>query len=191
MMRKTRGAALVALGASFALLAGCGGGDSTDGGTTGAATGDATGGATGGGEAVAMTFWHNSTTGEGRQYWEDTVADFEAANPGVTIEIQAIQNEDLDGKLQTALNSGDAPDIFMQRGGGKLADMVAAGQVMDIADMIDDATRTAVGEGAFGAYTIDGAIYAMPTSILPGGMFYTESLFEDAGIETPRRTSRR
>ena len=76
MMRKTRGAALVALGASFALLAGCGGGDSTDGGTTGAATG----GATGGGEAVAMTFWHNSTTGEGRQYWEDTVADFEAAN---------------------------------------------------------------------------------------------------------------
>ncbi len=185
MMRKTRGAALVALGASFALLAGCGGGDSTDGGTTGAATGDATGGATGGGEAVAMTFWHNSTTGEGRQYWEDTVADFEAANPGVTIEIQAIQNEDLDGKLQTALNSGDAPDIFMQRGGGKLADMVAAGQVMDIADMIDDATRTAVGEGAFGAYTIDGAIYAMPTSILPGGMFYTESLFEDAGIETP------
>ena len=188
MMRKTRGAALVALGASFALLAGCGGGDSTDGGTTGAATGAATGGATGGGEAVAMTFWHNSTTGEGRQYWEDTVADFEAANPGVTIEIQAIQNEDLDGKLQTALNSGDAPDIFMQRGGGKLADMVAAGQVMDIADMIDDATKTAVGEGAFGAYTIDGAIYAMPTSILPGGMFYTESLFEDAGIDTPPAT---
>ena len=40
------------------------------------------------------------------------------------INIQAIQNEDLDGKLQTALNSGDAPDVFLQRGGGKMAAMV-------------------------------------------------------------------
>ena len=51
------------------------------------------------------------------------------SNPGVTIKIQAIQNEDMDGKLQTALNSGDAPDIFMARGGGKLAAVVEAGQV--------------------------------------------------------------
>ena len=41
----------------------------------------------------------------------------------------------MDGKLQTALNSGDAPDIFMARGGGKLADVVAAGQAMDITDV--------------------------------------------------------
>ena len=28
-----------------------------------------------------MTFWHNSTTGDGKEYWEDTVAAFEKANP--------------------------------------------------------------------------------------------------------------
>ncbi len=83
---------------------------------------------------VTMTFWHNSTTGPGKQYWEDTVAAFEEANPGVTIEIQSVQNEEMDGKLQTALNSGDAPDIFMARGGGKLADVVAAGQAMDLTE---------------------------------------------------------
>ena len=42
----------------------------------------------------------------------------------MTVDIQSVQNEDMDGKLQTALNSGDAPDIFMARGGGKLADVV-------------------------------------------------------------------
>ena len=31
-----------------------------------------------GGE-VTMTFWHNSTTGDGKAYWEDRVAAFEAA----------------------------------------------------------------------------------------------------------------
>src|SRR6185312_16259984 len=78
---------------------------------------------------VNMTLWQNSTTGPGQQYWKDAIAAFEKANPNVTIKMQSIQNEDLDGKLQTALNSGDAPDIFLQRGGGKMAAMVQAGQL--------------------------------------------------------------
>lgn len=145
-------------------------------------------GAGGGDGDVAMTFWHNSTTGEGKEYWENTVADFEAANPGVTISIQSIQNEDMDGKLQTALNSGDAPDIFMARGGGKLADVVAAGQALDLTDHIDDATRAAVGEGALSAFTVDGGIYGMPTAVLPGGIYYSQDLFAQAGIDTPPTT---
>ena len=57
---------------------------------------------------------------------------FEAANPGVTIDVQSIQNEDMDGKLQTALNSGSAPDIFLQRGGGKIISVMSeAGRVGD------------------------------------------------------------
>jgi raffinose/stachyose/melibiose transport system substrate-binding protein len=131
---------------------------------------------------VAMTFWHNSTTGDGKAYWESTVADFEEANPGVTITIQSIQNEDMDGKLQTALNSGDAPDIFMARGGGKLADVVEAGQAMDITDLIDDATREAVGDAALNAFSVDGQVYGMPTAVLPGGIYYSKDLFEQAGI---------
>lgn len=132
---------------------------------------------------VTMTFWQNSTTGAGKAYWEKTVAAFEEANPGVTIEMQSIQNEEMDGKLQTALNSGDAPDIFMARGGGKLADVVAAGQAMDITDSIDDATRAAVPEGVLSAFEVEDKIYGMPTAVLPGGMFYSEDLFAEAGVE--------
>jgi raffinose/stachyose/melibiose transport system substrate-binding protein len=145
----------------------------------GSSTGSTAGSAAGGGN-VSMTFWHNSTTGEGKAYWESTVADFEAANPGVKITIQAIQNEDMDGKLQTALNSGSAPDIFMARGGGKLADVVKAGQAQEV--KVDDATKTAVGDAAFTAFTVDGKVYGMPMSILPGGIYYSKDLFKQAGI---------
>ncbi|WP_456823873.1 extracellular solute-binding protein [Cellulomonas sp. P5_E12] len=154
-------------------LTACSGGD--DGGD---------GGSSGSGD-TQMTFWHNSTTGEGKAYWDSTVKDFEAANPGVTIKIQAIQNEDMDGKLQTALNSGDAPDIFMARGGGKLADVVEAGQAQEV--QVDDATKTAVGDAAFKAFTIDDKVYGMPMSILPGGIYYSKDLFTQAGItDTPK-----
>lgn len=137
-----------------------------------------------------MTFWHNATTGDGKAFWDKTVADFEAANPNVKINIQSIQNEDLDGKLQTALNSGDAPDVFLQRGGGKMAAMVKAGQLMDVTGSITDATKQVISQGSFTAQTIDGKVYAMPVAVLPGGFFYSKDLFAKAGItQTPATLS--
>jgi multiple sugar transport system substrate-binding protein/raffinose/stachyose/melibiose transport system substrate-binding protein len=135
-----------------------------------------------------MTFWHNSTTGDGKKYWEDTVAAFMKANPNVTINIQAIQNEDMDGKLQTALNSNDGPTIFMARGGGKLADVVAADKVMDITSKISPDVKSAYGAGIFSAFTIDGKIYGMPSSVLPGGIYYSKDLFKQAGITSAPTT---
>ncbi|MDW5324236.1 extracellular solute-binding protein [Plantactinospora sp. KLBMP9567] len=155
--------------------------------TAACGAGDSDGGGGSGGK-VTMSFWHNATTGPGKAFWEKTVADFEAANPNVKIEIQSIQNEDLDGKLQTALNSGDAPDVFMQRGGGKMAAMVKAGQLLDITGGISDATKKVVSEGSFKAQTIDGKVYAMPVAVLPGGFFYSKDLFGKAGITQPPTT---
>ncbi len=130
---------------------------------------------------VTMTFWHNSTTGDGKAYWEKTVAAFEEKYPNVTITIQAIQNEEMDGKLQTALNSGDAPDIFMARGGGKLADVVKANQVMDLTDKVTQATKDALG-GVLDAFAVDGKTYGMPVAVLPEGIYYSTDLFTKAGI---------
>lgn len=132
--------------------------------------------------SVSMTLWQNSTTGPGKEFWDQTIADFEKANPGVTIKAQSIQNEDLDGKLQTALNSGDAPDIFLQRGGGKMAAMVAAGQLMDLTDVISDEAHDEIPDGSFSANSLDDKVYAMPVAVLPGGIFYSQDLFTEAGI---------
>lgn len=172
MTRKIRATAVTALVLGTALLAtGCasnGGGDAS------------------GNGKVTMTFWHNSTTGPGKAYWASTVKDFEAKHPNVTINIQAIQNEDLDGKLQTALNSGSGPDIFLQRGGGKMNAMVKAGQVMDITSSRTAATKAAVSAGTFKGYESGGKIYAMPVDVLPEGIWYSKDLFKAAGItETP------
>ncbi len=165
---------LLALGT----LAACGSSDSADNTTSGegsATTGD-----------VQMVFWHNSTTGEGKAYWENTVKAFEDSHPGVTIEVQAIQNEDMDGKLQNALQAGDAPDIFMARGGGKLQDIVDAGMVMDIRDKVTPETEDAVG-GTLSAFAFGDGYYGMPVSILPGGIFYSSDLLDEAGIkDTPK-----
>lgn len=168
--RKLLAASALAVAGTLALggCAGGGGGENADG-------------------SVTLTLWHNSTTGDGKQYWEDTAAAFEEANPGVTIEIQAVQNEEMDGKLQTALNSGDAPDLFMARGGGKLADIVKAGQVMDLSDKITEEARTALGS-SLSAFEIDGKNYGMPVAVLPSGIFTSQDVLTAAGVTTAPAT---
>lgn len=174
--------AFAASTAALVLVAGLAACSSDDDGDTGTDTGTDEG-TTDEAEPVTMTFWNNATTGPGVTFWEETVAAFEEEYPNVTIEIQNIQNEELDGKLQTALNAGDAPDVFMQRGGGKMAAMVNAGQLMDITDLITDETHALIGEGSFAANSLEGKVYAMPVAVLPGGIWYSQDLFADAGIE--------
>ncbi|MFJ6651350.1 ABC transporter substrate-binding protein [Microbacterium sp. NPDC091313] len=168
-MRTTRFAAgAMALAASALVLSACsGGGDS--------GSGDG---------SVEMTLWQNSTTGPGKQFWTDAIAAFEEQNPNVKISMQSVQNEDMDGKLQTALNAGDPPDIFLQRGGGKMAAMANAGQLMDLTDLISDDVKGEISEGSFAAETYQDKVYAMPLSVLPGGFFYSQDAFAAAGISS-------
>jgi raffinose/stachyose/melibiose transport system substrate-binding protein len=151
-------------------------------------TGCSAGGGGGGSDDGTLTLWQNSTTGPGQDFWVKAAADFTKANPDVDIDVQTVQNEDFDSKLQTALNSGDAPDVFLQRGGGKLDAMVKAGQVKDITDGISDDARSDIGEGTFDAGSIDGKVYSMPVAVLPGGFWYSQDVFAAAGITTPPTT---
>ena len=129
-----------------------------------------------------IVFWTNATAGDGRQYWEDFAAAFESEHEGVTVQIEAIQNEDYEGKLTTAMQDlGSGPDVFMTLGGQKDRDMIAAGQLMDLTDKISDTVKTQMAASLDSA-TYDGKIYGVPTTVQPGGIWYSKDLFAQAGI---------
>ncbi|NUR24464.1 MAG: extracellular solute-binding protein, partial [Catenulispora sp.] len=182
MTRKTRKATAVLLGLGVVLAAaGCAGGSSNgggSGGSSGGSTGSSSGGS--GGAEVKLTVWQNSTTGPGQQFWLDAAKEYHTQHPNVTINVQTIQNEDMDGKLQTALNSNSAPDIFLQRGGGKMQAMVNAGQVQEL--HLTDEDKKNAGAAALAGDSIDGKVYAMPMDTQPEGFYYSKDLFKQAGI---------
>ena len=168
MTRYTRSATVVALGLAVALSAtGCAGGSS--GGGSGSSDGQ-----------VTLTLWENSTTGPGVQFFQDAAKAYHALHPNVTIKVQSVQNEDLDGKLQTALNSNSAPDIFLQRGGGKMQAMVNAGQIQALD--LSDTDKANIGSAALAGSSIDGQVYEVPMDTQPEGIYYSKDLFQKAGI---------
>jgi len=179
-MKRTPVLRALAVGVGIALLAACGSGGSND-------SADPSTSASDGGAAkdVTITWWHNSNTGDGKDYYDKVAKDFEAAHPGVHIEVSAMQHEDMLTKLDAAFQSGDAPDIYMERGGGELADHVAAGLTKDISDSAKDEIAN-IG-GSVAGWQVDGKTYALPFSMGVVGFWYNKSLFEQAGItDTPK-----
>ena len=178
-MNTIRALTLAASGSLVLTLAACGGG--------GDEGGDA-GGSSGGGAAgdTTISWWHNSNTGEGLEYYEQVAADFEEANPGVTVQMEAMQHEDMLTKLDAAFQAGDAPDVYMERGGGELADHVEAGLTMDLTD--EAAEEIELLGGTTQGWTVDDRVYGLPFSVGVVGFWYNTEMFEQAGITEPPST---
>jgi len=133
-----------------------------------------------------MTFWTNATPGPGLTFFQNAIKSFDAAHPGVTIKMQNIQNEDYDGKLQTALASNTTPDIFFQRGGGKMLAMANANQIQALT--LTDADKANVSSAALAGETLNGKVYAIPMDQNPEGFYYSKTLFAKAGITSTPTT---
>lgn len=176
MIRRNAATRVLALGAVLVAMAGCGTGSDGGGGTASSSSGGAT----------TITWWHNSNTDPGKSYYEQVARDYEAAHPGVTVQISAMQHEDMLTKLDAAFQSGDAPDVYMERGGGELAAHVQAGLVKDISEPAADVISTLGGSVA--GWQVEGKTYALPFSVGVVGFWYNKSLFQKAGITAPPST---
>ncbi len=163
---------LVALGAAAAL-------------TVGGLAACTPGGDPGDGD-VTITWWHNATSDPLQGLWADVAQEFEDAHPGVTVEVTGYQNEDLQRTLiPNALQSGDAPDLFMVWPGGEVRSQAEAGYLMDLTDVASD-TITELG-GVVKPWEVDGKQYALPYTFGATGIWYNQDLFDQAGIKgTPK-----
>ncbi len=181
-MRARAGAAVV-LGVSVAMLLAACGGDSDNGseGTDEPSAGS-------GDEAVTITWWHNSNTDPGMGYYQQVADDYMAENPNVTIEIEAMAHEDMVTQLEAAFQSGNMPDIYMERGGGELRQHVEAGLTKDISDLAADTIST-IG-GSVAGWQVDGKTYGLPFSMGVVGFWYnTQIWLTTASSRRPRGTT--
>ncbi|WP_246852700.1 ABC transporter substrate-binding protein [Naasia sp. SYSU D00948] len=166
--------AAVTLAAGTLALTGCAGG------------GGGGGGGEGGGD-VTLTWWHNGTQGVLKEYWQSVADAFEEENPGVKVEIQVTQNEELQRtKIPNALRSNNPPDLFQQWGGGEMAAQVEAGRLLDISDDVEEELDSIGGKAA--GWQFEGQTYGLPYSMGIEGFWYNKAMFEQAGITTPPAT---
>jgi multiple sugar transport system substrate-binding protein len=127
-------------------------------------------------------------SGEGLNPHQDIIGKFEAANPDIIVQLEAVAGTDYYTRLLTQIAAGDAPDI-MQIG--------------------DDAVPMFVDKGAFlpldsymtGKYPLDPKIYLpgvmkpgaykgkqyfLPKDFTPLGVMYNKKIFDKYGVAYPK-----
>ena len=119
-------------------------------------------------------------------FWDNVIADYEAAHPGVTIDKQYMVGDAMMAKLPTMLSSSAAPDIFFSSGGGVMRSLSQTGAIKDLTQDFDangGAWRNAYSPAAVSAFTVDNKVWAVPYKFSMVNFYYNKTLFEQAGVD--------
>ncbi|MEO3817947.1 extracellular solute-binding protein [Plantactinospora sp. B24E8] len=138
---------------------------------------------------MTLTWWHNaSQDGPGKTYWEKVAKDFSALHPTVTIQIEAIETNQLQRtRLPAALLTTDPPDIFQAWGGGEMREQVEADYLKDITDQVKTEVAN-ISPSVAEIWAVDGKQYGLPYKMGIEGFWYNKEMFAQAGIAAPPTT---
>ena len=136
---------------------------------------------------VSLTFWHIMNYQGPREVIARAVRRFEAANPGVRVEIQTFDNDPYKTKLNIEMASGTPPDVFFTWGGGPLAALAKAGKALDLTDAVNrDGWRQRILPAPLRLCTFDNRVYALPLDLSCVPVWYNADLFAKHNLEPPK-----
>src|SRR5215212_6518189 len=111
--------------------------------------------------------------------WDEVARAYEAAHPGVKIEMQFLENEAYKAKLPTILQSKDRPHIIYSWAGGVLKTQIEAGVLEEITAQVQD-HKDKLSASAVAAFTVDGKIYGLPHTVSQVGFMANKELLAKA-----------
>jgi xylobiose transport system substrate-binding protein len=140
-------------------------------------------GGTAGGSAAELQLW--TLQNEGINGVQKEAVDRFNKTGEAKITLSTYVNDPYKAKLQTAIGSANAPDIFYNWGGGNLKGYVDGGQVADLTAALDGApdVKAKFIPSVLDVGTIDGKVYGIPMQgVQPVSFFYNKDVFKEAGI---------
>ncbi|WP_257348937.1 ABC transporter substrate-binding protein [Pseudalkalibacillus decolorationis] len=137
---------------------------------------------TGSEDGVVLTIgsWRTEDTAA----YEKIIEAFNEEHPDIKVEFKPSKNTEYNTILNTALQSGEGPDIIQLRPYAPGMELAKAGYLepLDELNGIDVFSEEVISA----ATSDDGKIYGVPLSLNSAQMFYNKKIFEEHGLEEPK-----
>jgi ABC-type glycerol-3-phosphate transport system substrate-binding protein len=133
------------------------------------------------GGGVTLTVWETYNTEE-RALFLTLVQEFQAANPGVTIEPVSIPFDGLEPKILTALATNTAPDIA-RVDVGFLPKVALRGALAPLDEYGIETIKRDLYPVALSSCVLDGKTYGLPDQVNGLCLFYNKEMFARAGLD--------
>lgn len=134
--------------------------------------------------------WSDSSKAQKESFFQEYMKN----NPNINIEYTCLTMDQYKNTVLSAINSGDAPDLFPLPSGMDLGAVVKEGWFTPLDGLVSDNFKDTFVDGVFkeGVNVIDGKAYSVPEVLqLPNSIiFYNKDLFKKAGLdpEQPPKT---
>ena len=104
------------------------------------------------------------------------------AETGIKVNVEYLDYTNGDDKTNTAITSGETPDIIMEGPERLVANYGVNGHMIDLSDMLDDTDYAEINGAVMAACTApDGAVYQYPLVMTAHCMAINVNAFEEAG----------
>jgi multiple sugar transport system substrate-binding protein len=139
--------------------------------------------ATGAKAEITFSMWGEP---EELAVWKQIVADFEAANPNITVNVEVSGWDDYWTKLKTQLAAGTPPDVFAMDA-PLLLDYQGRGVLLNLQPYLDknpDMLKDVYPQ-TLEAYKTPDGYYGLPRDFQTIVLFYNKAMFDKAGVAYP------
>ncbi len=134
---------------------------------------------------IQLKLWTQLTTASQTDVIRKQVNECLAAQPGVTVEFEAVTLDTLYSRMLTALQRGDVPDV-MNTTEGVVAFLAARNALRPVTGIIDQLGRSDFRQSNLVAVSKGGQTWAIPDWALHQEVWYRKDLFEKAGLKPPK-----
>jgi multiple sugar transport system substrate-binding protein len=115
---------------------------------------------------------------------EAMIADFEAANPDIDVQLTNFDHEGYKNAIRNFLTAAP-PDLANWYAANRMRPFVEAGLFADISDVwADNGLNESLASSVLSS-TIDGKQYAIPYTYYQWGIYYNRDAYKAAGLEVP------
>jgi len=138
--------------------------------------------------AGELSFWHAYAGQQDKVDFINFALDsFAKAHPDIKLDVVAAEQSSYKTKLNTAMASGNPPDVFYTLPGGFLGAFVDGGQMYALDDdLAKDGWGASFLESALAQTSKDGHAYAVPVDVDSAVFWYDKALFAEKGWEVPK-----
>lgn len=134
-------------------------------------------------EVKVIRFLHNETDPPSVEFFNKAIKEFEAANPGIKVQMEAVSTDARLQKLTAAFASKTAPEVFKILAEERF-NFARKGNIESLDDLV-----SSIGQSDFipGIVTkIDGKVYDLPYTLGNWGvLWYRDDLLKAKGIKPP------
>ncbi|MCG5102349.1 extracellular solute-binding protein [Oceanobacillus alkalisoli] len=140
------------------------------------------------GDAKSVKFIHLWPEGSSAQHYKivnEIIADFEAENDDITIDLEVLSNEQYKDKITVLSTSNELPDVGMTWAAGYMEPFVNGNMFASVDDVVESDLSDSFVEGTLDGFAIDDTTYGLPLELNISTVFYNKSIFEEHGLEEP------